>query len=84
VKDVRINQAEPRTETSIETKARIEYVPHSRLCPSPLNVRKMQSTSIESLAETIYEQGLIQNNGRARNEEPSEAPEDWRLCGPAP
>ncbi|TCG09618.1 chromosome partitioning protein ParB [Paraburkholderia steynii] len=45
----------------METKGRIEYVPYSRLCLSPLNVRKKQPTGIESLAETIYEQGLMQN-----------------------
>ncbi|CAD6560702.1 ParB/RepB/Spo0J family partition protein [Paraburkholderia sabiae] len=59
--DVQSNQAAPRTERSIETKGRIEYVPYSRLCLSPLNVRKKQPTGIESLAETIYEQGLMQN-----------------------
>ena len=59
--DVQSNQAAPRTERRIETAARIEYVPYWRLCLSPLNVRKKQPTGIESLAETIYEQGLMQN-----------------------
>lgn len=39
----------------------IEYVPYWRLCPSPLNVRKKKPAGIESLAETIDQQGLMQN-----------------------
>ncbi|WP_321969212.1 ParB/RepB/Spo0J family partition protein [Paraburkholderia tropica] len=46
---------------SLPDPARIQYVPYSRLCPSPLNVRKKAPTGIEELAETIGGNGLIQN-----------------------
>ncbi len=49
------------SENGIEAKARIEYVPYSRLCPSPHNVRKRKPSGIDSLAETIDGQGLMQN-----------------------
>lgn len=41
--------------------ATIQYVPYSRLVLSPHNVRKNKPTGIESLAETIDKQGLLQN-----------------------
>jgi ParB family chromosome partitioning protein len=48
------------TKQSVE-RAVIEYVPMSRLTPSPLNVRKKAPTAIEALAETILETGILQN-----------------------
>lgn len=61
-KDVGNNQVTETTiETSAGTKGRIEYVPYWRLCPSPLNVRQKPPTGIESLAETIDAQGVLQN-----------------------
>ena len=60
-KDVGNNLTETTVETSVVTRARIEYVPYWRLCPSPLNVRQKPPTGIESLAETIDQQGVLQN-----------------------
>lgn len=60
-KDIATKPAASLSENGVETKARIEYVPYFRLCPSPHNVRKKKPTGIESLAETIDEQGLMQN-----------------------
>ncbi|PMS15598.1 chromosome partitioning protein ParB [Trinickia dabaoshanensis] len=42
-------------------RATIQYVPYSRLAPSPYNVRKRAPTGIEALAETIAEKGVLQN-----------------------
>ena len=42
-------------------RATIQYVPYSRLTPSPYNVRKRAPTGIEALAETIAEKGVLQN-----------------------
>lgn len=39
----------------------VEYVPLSRLRPSPLNVRRKAPTGIEHLAENIAAKGLLQN-----------------------
>ena len=45
-------------ETHLHMNGKIQYVSYSRLCPSPLNVRKRAPTGIESLAETIAAQGV--------------------------
>lgn len=50
--EVIVSNAEPE---------RIKYVAYSRLARSPLNVRKKEPTGIEALAQTIFEQGLLQN-----------------------
>ena len=49
------------TATSLSVSSSIEYASYSRLCRSPLNVRKKAPTGIEGLAESIAEKGLMQN-----------------------
>ena len=48
-------------ETSFGGDAKIEYVDFSRLCTSPLNVRRKPPTGIEALADSIAAKGLLQN-----------------------
>jgi ParB family chromosome partitioning protein len=60
-KDVENTLAAATSEINTGAKAQIEYVLYRRLCPSPLNVRKRQTTGIESLAETIDAKGVMQN-----------------------
>jgi ParB family chromosome partitioning protein len=56
------NRSNLMTATSLSGSSSIEYVSYSRLCRSPLNVRKKAPTGIEGLSETIAENGLIQVN----------------------
>jgi ParB family chromosome partitioning protein len=48
-------------ETSFGGDVKIEYVDFSRLCTSPLNVRRKPPTGIEALADSIAAKGLLQN-----------------------
>jgi len=48
-------------ETNFGNEKPMEYVPYSRLCASPLNVRTKPLTGIPEMADNISAKGLMQN-----------------------
>ena len=54
-------RAEPTPEALSGPPAELLQLPLSRLVPSPLNVRKTPSGSLDGLAASILAHGLLQN-----------------------